>query len=343
MNKAKYPPDVTPDRKELLRLLEEERPGVVVVLGDVDTGKSTLVTLMANQVEGVAVVDSDIGQKGILPPATVSLAVPGGPFESLSELKPLKSYFIGSITPQEFFAETIVGVKRLVDEARRMGLTAIVDTTGYIRGTGRELKRLKLEALEPDFIVALQRGGELESIIRPFERKSTVVRLSVSENVRRYSREERKRIRAEKWRAYFREGAIHRVSIDDFVISGTGLFQGRELSKEEMEVFKTLFGWLVFHGEKGDGYTIVKAGPGRAPEGVKAIEVESLSNLLVGLIDGDGFCPAVGILKLVNFKERWMEILTPLKSLDDIVEVRFGRIRVREDGEELGLLRREAL
>lgn len=326
-----------------MRLLEEERPEVVAVLGDVDTGKSTLVTLMANQVNGVAVVDSDIGQKGVLPPATVSLAVPEGPFESLSELKPLKSYFVGSITPREFFAETIVGVRRLVDEARRMGLTAIVDTTGYIRGPGRELKRLKLEAIEPDVIVALQRGSELEPIVRPFEGRSTVVRLSVSENAREHTREERRRIRAEKWVAYFMEGTIHRLSVDDFVVSGTALFHGRELSEEEREVFKTLFGWLVFHGEKGDGYTIVKAGPGRAPEGVKAIDVENLSNLLVGLIDGEGFCRAVGILKLVNFKERWMEVLTPLKSLDDVVEVRFGRIRVREDGEELGLLRREAL
>jgi len=55
--------------------------------------------------------------------------------------------------------------------------------------------------------------------------------------------------------------------------------------------------------------------------------------------------PGLGILKLINFREFTAQVITPLKKedLENVVELRFGRIRVREDGEELGLLSRETL
>jgi len=53
----------------------------------------------------------------------------------------------------------------------------------------------------------------------------------------------------------------------------------------------------------------------------------------------------VGILKWISFRERKAETLTPLKEeeLGQVEEICFGRIKVKEDGEELGLLGRDAI
>ncbi len=53
-----------------------------------------------------------------------------------------------------------------------------------------------------------------------------------------------------------------------------------------------------------------------------------------------------GILKWINFGEMKAQVLTPPlspKEIDKATELRFGRIRVLETGDELGHLRRDEL
>lgn len=340
MNKAKFVSDVPEDRENIIKNIRTKRHRIIFVIGDVDTGKSTLVAYLANNLLDefkIAIIDADIGQKSILPPATISLAFPEGRFSSFSELTPERSYFIGSTTPNQFFGEAVVGLKRLVDLALRHAELVIVDLTGYVKGAGEELKRLKIEAVHPDLILALQRKGELENILAPFKDRIEIINAEISEKVKRYDLNQRREIRRGKWRKYFENSRIHRINLNDYRISGTRLFRGRALGDEELSKLFALY------GEKNDKYVIVKGGPGQRM--IHAIDFEKFSNLLIGFIDGEGFCPGVGILKWISFRERKAEILTPLKKeeMERVEEIRFGRIRVKEDGEELGLLGRDAI
>ncbi|WP_202795447.1 Clp1/GlmU family protein [Thermococcus barophilus] len=356
MNKARYTQEVPEDRKELLNALNEhKKPVKIMILGGVDTGKTTLATFLANELLSsgfrIAIIDSDIGQKGILPPATISLGFPEGLFESFGEIKAYKHYFVGSITPNQFFGEMIAGVKLLTDEAEKKADIIIIDTTGMISGAGVELKRMKIETVKPDVIVALQKENELEPILKPFEEKTQIFRLEVSKKVRKFSREERREIRKEKWKKYFRDSKSYTVNLNHFIISGTQLFQGEDINENEKSLLEALFKWLIIHGRKiGGKYLIVKVDTSNIPRQVdknvlQYIDFEKLSNLLLGMIDKDGFCVGLGILKFVNFRDMKAEILTPLdeETIKEIREIRFGRVRVREDGEELGLLDRNAL
>jgi len=356
MNKARYTQEVPEDRKELLNVLNgHEKPVKVMILGGVDTGKTTLATFLANELLSsgfrVAIIDSDIGQKGILPPATISLGFPEGLFESFGDIEAYKHYFVGSITPNQFFGEMIAGVKLLTDEAEKRADIIIIDTTGMISGAGVELKRMKIETVKPDVIVALQKENELEPILKPFEEKVQIFRLEVSERARRFSREERREIRKEKWKEYFRDSNSYTVSLGHFIISGTQIFQGEEINENEKSLLEALFKWLIIHGRKiGGKYLIVKADVANIPRQVdrnvlQYVDFEKLSNLILGMIDKEGFCIGLGILKFINFKEMKAELLTPLdeRAMEKVREIRFGRIRVREDGEELGLLDRNAL
>ncbi|AEH25318.1 hypothetical protein PYCH_16520 [Pyrococcus yayanosii CH1] len=356
MNKASLTQDVPPDRVEAMeKIIERPKPVKVMILGGVDTGKTTLTVYLANALveQGlkVAIIDSDVGQKGILPPATISLALAEAPFSSLGELSPLKHYFVGTVTPNQHFAEMVVGVTRLARLAQEVADVVLIDTTGLVHGPGVELKRMKIEAVGPDIVLALDREGELAPILKPFEGKLDVVKLQVSDKARSYSRGERRDMRREKWRAYFRGVRPITLDLSKFVITGTSLFQGRPLSEEEKGLLEGIFKWLILHGRKvGGRYFIVKADVGEGPRSVdrnvlRYIDFDRLSNILLGLIDEDGFCLGLGILKLLNFGDMKAEILTPLDDgeLARVKEIRFGRMRVREDGEELGLLDRDAL
>jgi len=127
------------------------------------------------------------------------------------------------------------------------------------------------------------------------------------------------------------------------------MFQGKPIEEGEKNLLERLFKWLILHGRKlGERYFVVKVDTSEGPRVVdknvvRYFDFSKLSNLLLGLLDKEGFCQGVGILKAINFSEGRLEVLTPVKDISIITEIRFGRIRVREDGEELGLLDREVL
>ena len=356
MNKAVYTRDVPEDRFDAVELLlreAEKGPVKVMIVGGTDSGKTTLLTFLMNELlsEGlrVAVVDSDVGQKSILPPATISLGIPEGPVSSLSELEGVLHYFVGTTAPSQYAGEMALGVSRLVEVASKTADVTLIDTTGFVSGIGLEMKRLKVELARPDFLILLERENELELLARAVGHLTSVVRLGVSERARRYSLEERREVRGEKWRKYFEGSSTMEVDLRRITPTGTSMFQGRELMEEEKSLLSEVFDWIVFAGWKGERYVVVKADAGdfRFPRRhrLQAIDFEKLSNLLVGFINAEGFCEGLGILKWLRFGEMKAEVLTPLQEerLENVVELRFGRIRVLESGEELGLLRREEL
>ena len=135
VNKAYYTAEVPEDRFEVLNYIKEaQKPLKIMIIGGVDSGKTTLATFLVNELLNlevkVAIVDSDVGQKSILPPATISLAFPETNFSNLYEIKAYKSYFVGSTTPMQFFGEMIVGTKLMCDYAKGKADVIIIDTTG---------------------------------------------------------------------------------------------------------------------------------------------------------------------------------------------------------------------
>ncbi|WP_456365701.1 Clp1/GlmU family protein [Thermococcus sp.] len=349
VNKAGYTEDVPRDRIELVERLAALQGGTVMFIGDVDSGKTTAVKFVARALwelgRSVAVVDSDIGQKSLLPPATVSLALVDGSSGSV-ESKPLAHYFIGTTTPSQYLAEMVVGVGRLWELGSKVADYVLIDTTGYVRGTGAELKRLKMELIKPDIVAIVGDDNGLAALAARF---SDVAILERSPKAKRHSPGERREIRKAKWREYFSPSRYVEMDIREMKVTGTGLFSGRVLTKEEAELISRLCDWAVLMGWENAGlYTVVKAGEDRKPcnrSVIRAVDFETLSNLLVGFIDKEGLCLGLGILKWPRLSEGKLEILTPLSEdeLSKVEEIRFGRIRVTEEGEELGLIRREEL
>jgi polynucleotide 5'-hydroxyl-kinase GRC3/NOL9 len=136
----------------------------VVVLGATDRGKSTFCRFLVQRLTaagiGGTLLDTDPGQKMLGPPACVT----AGDFDAAGRSGPPALYFVGGTDPARRIGSIVAGAARLAYAARER---LLVNTTGLIDGPGYSLKRLKIDALCPDRIVAIGRGSELDALLAP--------------------------------------------------------------------------------------------------------------------------------------------------------------------------------
>lgn len=194
----------------------------VMLVGGIDTGKSTLARRLLEAAVAAgrpsALLDSDVGQKSVGPPATVTLkhvrsADDLGPdvFEAADALS-----FVGSTSPQGHLLPVVTGVAELHRKARDEGADlVVVDTSGLVAGIyGQILKYHKVELLQPDLVVGLQRGEELLPLLGVIQRffSTEVVPLGLVPDVVPTSVERRAENRERSMARYFR-GELHRFRV----------------------------------------------------------------------------------------------------------------------------------
>jgi polynucleotide 5'-hydroxyl-kinase GRC3/NOL9 len=187
--------------------------GVILLLGGLDSGKTTLARRIA--AEGleagatVAVLDADVGQSTVGPPATVGLHLCRSPsdLEPDALAKADELAFVGSTSPQGHLLPLAVGARRLLDRARSEGADlVVVDTTGLVTGVyAQVLKFQKIELLQPDLVIGLARGQELDPLIGIVRRffAADVLSLRVHPEVVPTSVEQRAQNREQGMRRYF--------------------------------------------------------------------------------------------------------------------------------------------
>lgn len=199
--------------------LETDPRGGILVIGGPDTGKSTFVRWLVRKLaerQRLAWIDCDVGQSTLGLPSTLNLGLVESPASLPSN--PTRAFFVGSISPRGHMLPMVVGAERLRRTALDTGVDCLVtDTTGMI-GTntgGRALKQWKIELLQPDRIVGLERGRELDPILTPLEFASRpqVHRMKPSGAVRSRDRETREDHRRREYRRYFGTAARQRLSL----------------------------------------------------------------------------------------------------------------------------------
>src|SRR5207237_3766645 len=131
--------------------------------------------------------------------------------EKLSMLDAM--YFVGATSPQGQLLPLVVGAGRLLARARASGADLVVaDTSGLVSGVyGQLLKYHKIELLQPDVVIGLQRGEELGPLLGIIQRffDAEVVAVPVAPEIRCVSVEERARNREVAFARYF-GGQLHR-------------------------------------------------------------------------------------------------------------------------------------
>jgi polynucleotide 5'-hydroxyl-kinase GRC3/NOL9 len=327
----------------LIDRIMKRKVRTVLILGQMDTGKSFFAAYIANKLlkKGLcpAVLDGDPGQSDVGIPGTLGLVVLKKQVVFLNETKPSAISLVGSHSPGLHLMPTIVGIKRLAEIGLRKADIVIVNTTGWVQGDGgRLLKRAKMEILSPDVAVLLQRGAELEHLVKGFDPEK-VVRFHVSKKASYTSPEERKNLREEVTQKYFKQAKIVRLPFRKIATDRCYFKTGTEI-----KVPGTLY------AERLSGYegTLVVTQKARLPESVKKL-ANKLGNIrnvvagdevgmLVGLLDRKGDTLGLGRIEKIDYKKKEIFLLTPVGDKEKIKVVQFGSLKITPQGREIGFI-----
>jgi polynucleotide 5'-hydroxyl-kinase GRC3/NOL9 len=193
---------------------------VTMVIGESDTGKTTLVTAIANRLverrQRIAVIDGDLGQSEIGPPTTIGLGRVRRRLGRLGEAEVMGLHFVGVTSPARHLLGVVVGTRRMLDRARaRRMQRVVIDTSGLVSGhLGRTLKQAKIDVTDPDLLICLERAGECEHIVSAYAgaKRPEVIRLPAAAAARSRSAEDRRRYREQRLEAYF--ASARRLGLD---------------------------------------------------------------------------------------------------------------------------------
>jgi polynucleotide 5'-hydroxyl-kinase GRC3/NOL9 len=206
------------------------RAGVTMVVGESDTGKTTLVTTIANSLRArrlaVAVIDADLGQSEIGPPTTIGLGRVRRRLGRLADADVVALYFVGVTSPARHLLRVVVGTRRMLDRARRGQFRRIViDTSGLISGPlGRALKQAKIEVMDPDLVICLERAGECGHIVAAYAgaTRPVVMRVPAGTAARPRSQEDRRRHRQRRLDDYFAPARRITLSLSRVCVTDSG-------------------------------------------------------------------------------------------------------------------------
>ncbi len=259
---------------------------LIMVIGGVDSGKTTLVESIVRALLGscdLGIADLDVGQSHIGPPTTVSWGRPPEEFQGWDGVKIEDMYFTGTLSPEGNLLPCLAGAKIITDRALLSCDRVVADTSGFISSPPAiVLKTYKLDLLSPDIVIGLEKNGELEDICGPFSthRSMSIYRVPVPRHIRPKTMETRSRYRYEKFSAYFADALTHEVSLQSYPVRFTRL--PADLS----------------------------------PQG--------LEKRIVSFRDGMNRDRAIGIIEKADSREGKLLIKSPLKNLEGVATLLIG-------------------
>jgi polynucleotide 5'-hydroxyl-kinase GRC3/NOL9 len=332
-----------------------EHKGKIAVIGANDTGKTTVVKYLVEKCAQrgfkVGLIDADIGQSFIGPPATIGMTLIDEYNPISFEKLPTYLRFIGATSPAGHISSTIEGIKKLVDKAQDSGAEIIIiDTTGLISGTvGCELKRRKFELIKPDRIIAIQRSNELEALLTLLESHidSEISRLPVAEAVKQKSIDYRRDYRCNKFKDYFAASELLEFYFSELDALGGWIGSGNKLSIEDLNFLSIILKSNALYGEAyNNKVNVIVEGTYSVGELFKAryyfkmkevivTDADFYRYILISLDDCRGESQGLALLLKHDFGQRKIILLTPVKNKDNIERITFGYLRIHPSGEEI--------
>ncbi len=333
--------------------------GTVMIIGGHETGKTTFAKQLVSHARSIGKVcgriDADPAQSEVGPPTTVGLRLEPKDYTLMSHPE-LHLSFIGAISPVHYVPEHLASIKKLTSIATACDLVAI-DMPGYVHGSNaRRLHQLLFELLAPAHVVAICRGSDLDSILAPLRNRSTVSvhRLQVPAAVEPKPGSFRRQRLAMKLSNCFKDSHQHLFPIDTVTLAGTWLGGGAPVAPHLLRYLTTALADFtrVYYAEQYGKHLgiIVKS---KLPEDCTALGIAieqfnatettvtlapHLKNLVVSLESGTGKVLGLGRVTAVDFKRRIIGVSSPIKIASAVQAIKFGGVRIGDDGAQIGLL-----
>lgn len=334
---------------ELAEKILKEQRRKILILGEVDTGKSFFTTYISNKLiknkVTVGVLDCDVGQSDVGPPGTLGLAICEKEFLFLSSQPADEIFFIGSLSPGLHLTSFITGIDKLTTYAITKTDFLIIDTTGWVQGDGgRQVKQSKIDIIQPDLIILLQRDKELEHLVRTVP-PDNVFRLPVSKKASNTSQGDRKTLRELVSINYFKDSKRYSVSLDKIKTERSYFKSGYELKldNKKVEYAERLSAWegiLAFVTEFLTPDELAELKKAHSVFNIRQFKTGTEKYLTVALLDKNRRALGLGNIEKFDFAEKEIILHSPISG-DDFAKVeivQFGSNRTDFSGKEMGFI-----
>lgn len=344
------PPSWENAAKEVLSL---KKPVTVMVMGGVDSGKTSFCTFLANEALRkkwkTGVIDADLGQSDVGPPSTIGFNFVSEPVKDLFEIKAENACFVGLTSPSGAVNKVIEGLTELKNGVMEADVDfLIVNTDGWVDGEDAAKYKIQLtKTVSPSAVVGIRQEDELTPILTALK-EANFLSIDSPRLVQRRNREKRKILRELSYKKYLKQAKVHPFALNWVKVEGSLLGAGGPLAPERVEKIRNLLGTRPIYSEETltTIFIVLRKNRSVSEEQIKEIE-ESFGKrakviregeeegLLVGLQDELGKFLGIGILCGVDYKRRVMKVYTPVN--ENVSTIRFGQIKLDENGREIGL------
>jgi len=331
-------------------ILSTKEQKIILVMGGIDSGKTSLCTYLINRALDVkyevALIDGDLGQSDIGPPGTVGLGFVRKPVVDLFNLQPEDIIFIGVTSPSRMTNATLDALVTLKAEALEMGTDfLIVNTDGWIEGDDAVNYKVRLvKAVAPNVVLVIQSGNELNPIVDALKDVKFLA-INSPKNVKRRDRETRKNLRESAYRKYLRGAKFRLCPLSWVKMEGNLEISAKNEYQLRNKIEDLLGKKIVYCRETPNCILLVlEKGIDLKEEEMKklesgfdkrliAIREGDEQGLLVALEDARGKFLGIGTICNVDFEKGVMKICTPQNGT--VSKIHVGQIRLDREGKEL--------
>lgn len=329
------------------------KPLAVMVMGGVDSGKTSFCTYLINQALEkkwkAAVIDADLGQSDVGPPSTIGFSHVKTPIKDLFEINAENAYFVGLTSPSKAVERVVEGLITLKDRALDAGADfLVINTDGWVDNEdAARYKVLLTEKVAPNIVVGIQGGDELAPILTALK-KTKVLAIDSPPVIQKRNREKRKILRELSYKKYLKKAKVQSFFMNWIKVERVPLGVGAPPTVEHMKQIEECLGISPIYCEETPTniFIVLRKTQWVDEEQIRKIE-ESLGRkavvitdgneegLLVGLQDELGSFLGIGVLLEVHYRRRVMKVYTPVS--ENVSTICVGQIKLSKNGREIGL------
>lgn len=331
----------------------DEKPVIVVVMGEVDSGKTSFCTYLANKAlrkkRKVAIIDADLGQSDIGPPSTIGFCRLTLPIRDLFLLKAENAYFIGTTTPSGALNKVIDELAGMKAEGLKKAVDfLVINTDGWVLGEEAVQYKLRLlKRIAPSVVVGIQQQNELTPILTALK-GIKVISIESPSAIKKRDREKRKILRELSYRKYLKGAKMQSFPLSWVKVEGIPFGTGITPSERRLEKIRANLGVNPLYCEETPNLIVIVTGKNQwineeqipnleeeLGKKVKLIQEGDEQGLLVGLHDEEEKFLGIGILNKIDYGRHTIQVYTPVTA--NVASIHVGQVKLDKKGKEIGI------
>jgi len=333
-------------------VLSHQKPATLMVVGGVDSGKTSLCAYLANRAfkekMRLMLIDADLGQSDLGPPSTISSCNLTKPLVDPFEINAEDISFIGLTSPSGAVSKVIERVTEMKEKALKRSIDVlIINTDGWIEGEDAVRYKVALaKQIKPNWLIAIQEQSELTFLLGALtEIQKLIVKSPPA--LRKRDREERKILRELGYKKYLKcarsESFPLRWIKVEGINFGTGVLPSRGRTKKIVELLGAAplyyeetpnFVFLVLDKEQWFDEELVKELEDVLNKKVKVVQEGDEEGLLLALHDEKEKFLGIGVLEEIDYKRQVVRVYTPVTK--GVASLSVGQVKLDKKGREIG-------